>query len=388
MSFARFSNNQHNPIKIVSLVNTRALGDAIYYHIYAASVRNMFDNASLCIYQRPDREYKTCLLEMNTHADQSIVIDDSKYGITLDSFCGLGEFTVMGENLPDYLCNNVDWYRSGNNFPDIILSPGGMSYMNLPWFEHPAFLRIPDRRVEQLAAELQDCGVDPSKWFCVINYREPGYQYRPARRFRDLDPKPFMALAEDIIENLGGQVVRVGHPRMTAFPERPGFIDLAPLENGFWLHAFAVTRARFMMGSLSGISHLGSAVNTPTVITNCTDSVYMPGCWRDHDLALYMSLFDAQGRRISVPEQHEAGYHDRGKLTDLLDNQRYTLRENTPAELGAAARRMMEATSNCKGWREPHTPGPTGTRPNKFEVPLPLRLRVPIMDYTEPTRDA
>jgi hypothetical protein len=40
-----------NPAKIVALLNTRAVGDGIFQHIFAASVRQLFDHAELNLYQ-------------------------------------------------------------------------------------------------------------------------------------------------------------------------------------------------------------------------------------------------------------------------------------------------------------------------------------------------
>jgi putative glycosyltransferase (TIGR04372 family) len=320
---------------------------------------------------------------MNNFINKQVNFIDQKYKLSIDNFCGIGEFLTMGQDLPDYMTNNLDWYKSKFNVPDILLSPGGMHSDLLTSFEHPAFLRIPDEKIDGLTEELKSHGIDPNRWFCVINYREPGYGTRPPRRFRDLNPAPFAALIRDIIENLGGQVIRVGHQKMTTFPKLEGFVDLAPVVNNFWLHAFAVSRARFMVGSLTGISHLGSAVNTPTLITNCTDSIYMPGCWRDHDLAVYLSLYDKNGRRISTWEQHESNFHRRSILAELVDTKGYRAYQNTPGELGAAVRRIMQGTSNCIRWRDPFTPGPKNPRPNVFHSPMPLRARVPIVEYPD-----
>lgn len=150
-------------------------------------------------------------------------------------------------------------------------------------------------------------GLDANRWFCVLDYLEPGYLHRPSREHRDLDPKPFMALVEYIVETLGGQLARVGHPQMTPFPKRRGFVDLAMLEDRFMLHAFAVSRVRFMVGPLTGISHLGSAMDTPTTITYCTDSLYFLGVWRDQDVVLYQNLYEAGVRWVSTMALHESG---------------------------------------------------------------------------------
>lgn len=375
-----------SPMRIVALLNSRAVGDTIFFHVFAASVKNLFDVAELTLFQRNDREYKNFLLEMNHNADHILAFDEEDASISIDSFQNIGDIASMGDRLPGYVTQKAKWFETRSSRPSLLLSPTGMPEIMLPGFEHPGYLRIPDTRVESLARELAGHGLDPTRWFCVLNYREPGYRYRPPRPLRDLQPGPFIELVEDIIDTLGGQVVRVGHPNMSPFPKRDGFVDLAPLEDNFALHAFAVSRARFMVGSLTGISHLGSAVNTPTLITNVSDSLYMPGCWRDHDLALCINIFDEQRRRIPTEEQHDRDLHQRKKLLKLINDAGYIAHQNTAGEMGAAVRHLMDATADCQGWRDPVTPAPTGKRPNKFEFPIPLRRRVPVVEYPDLTR--
>jgi putative glycosyltransferase (TIGR04372 family) len=286
----------------------------------------------------------------------------------------------MGEDVPDYIFHTSWWREVGGQKPDLILSPKSMSSMYLSGFDKPAFLKIPDARVDSLDAELISHGLQPNRWFCVINYRAPGYKHRPSRVNRDVDPKPFMALVEYIIDVLGGQVVRVGHPGMTVFPNRPGFVDLAMIENNFMLHAHAISRARFLIGGLTGISHLGSAVNTPTAITNCVDSPYVPGCWRDHDIVLFANLYDPGGRRVSIAERIEKNYVGVKTLFDMKNELGYSMAQNTFPELSMVTNALMEATMDCQTWRTPSYPSEQGRRPNKFEFPMPPKIRPQIME--------
>ncbi len=371
------------PFRIMALLNSRAVGDTIFYHIYAASVKNLFDHATLTLYQRDDRDYKNDLLYFNHKKDYFFVAPENFNPIPIDSFQPHQDIINNNEEIPDYIFQHRRWINSKSHVPDLILSPASMDYITLTGFDHPGFLSIPDRSVDPLRQKLIDHGVSPDRWFCVLNYREPGYKHRPSRFLRDVSPIPYMALVEYIVDRLGGQVVRVGHPNMTPFPQRPGFIDLASLEDAFDLHAFAISRARFLVGSLSGISHLGSALNTPTLMTNCLTTPYCPGCWRDHDLALYLSLYTKDGRRYTMEERDELGLHDIYAVSELVQLEEGWACQNTPAELGKATRRMMESTSDCQGWRIPHLPEAPPGRPNKLSFPVTPRLRVPIIEYPD-----
>lgn len=364
-----------NPFKIVALLNSRAVGDTIFYHVFAASVKRLFDHVSLTMYQRDDREYKMDLLNMNSEADFAISVKPNFQKISIDSFQTVMDLLSNGEPIPGYVFQADVWSKFGCDWPNLILSPGGMSNDYLTCFENPAFLRIPDGRIDELDDELVRYGVTPNRWFCVLNYREPGYKHRPDRARRDLDPKPFMELVDYIIGTLGGQVIRVGHPKMTPFPNRPGFIDLAMIEDNFMLHAHAIARARFMIGSASGISHLGSAVNTPTAITNCIELPYSPGCWRDHDIVLYVNLFEANGRRVTITERIERDVAGPEDLIDLVKNHGHRAEQNTPAELELVAKELMDSTTDCQSWRLPSSPRDPASRPNRFEYPMQPRVR-------------
>jgi putative glycosyltransferase (TIGR04372 family) len=372
-----------NPFKIVALLNSRAVGDTIFYHTFSASVKRLFDHASLTIYQRDDRHYKRDMLDMNAEVDDFFVAAPEARGVTIDSFQMIGDIVSKNEPIPRYVFIQDRWRESRSNRPHLILSPTGMPEEMLGAFENPAYMRIPDDRVEQLEIEFLGHGIDPDRWFCVLNYREPGYQLRPSRTIKDLDPKPFMALVEYIIETLGGQVVRVGHPNMTPFPVRPGFVDLAMLEDSFMLHAFAISRARFMVGSLTGISHLGSAMNTPTAITNCISPPFSAGCWGDQDIALYLNLYEPNGRRVDTAEQHKMEIYDRGDLIDLVENHGYKLFENNANELALTVHELMKATMDCQTWRAPSRPLEIKARPNRFDFPMDVRMRNRIVEFPD-----
>lgn len=371
--------------RILALLNSRAVGDSVFFHIFAASTKLLFDNARLMLQIREDnRSYKQSLLRFNPHKNFSVVLGENHAGIATDSFGAFTDLLSNDEALPDCIFKEPHWLGQKAHLPNLILSPPGMYPAALPTFENPAFLKIPDAEVGPLADILIDNGVDPNRWFCCLHYREPGYEHRPPRFLRDLDPRPFMALTEDIIENLGGQVVRLGHPRMTAFPRRPGYIDLAGLKDGFDVHAFAVSRARFMIGTVSGISHVGSAFNTPTAITNNSDILAFPGCWRDHDAALYFNIYTPSGRRVSVLEQHEAGMlGNRPFLAKIRAENGYRIMQNSPAELGQVTRRLLDATADCQGWREPTSETIPERRPNQIQLPVALRRRVPFVEYPD-----
>jgi hypothetical protein len=129
----------------------------------------LFDHASLTIFQRNDRTYKTDLLEMNPHVDYHITASPQFKGITIDSFQEPTDIVANGEPIPDYIFQEKYWKHRNTNKPKLILHPGNMPETELSTFLEPAFLKVPDKKVPVLDEALIGHGVDPNKWFCVIN---------------------------------------------------------------------------------------------------------------------------------------------------------------------------------------------------------------------------
>ena len=214
----------------------------------------------------------------------------------------------MGREIPTFITQIRSWHDRQCNAPHLILAPSVMNEGPLLTFESPARLQIPKERLSGLTERLLENGVDPKRWFVVIHYREPTYSLRPARRFRDASAKPFQELTNRIIQELGGQVVRVGHPSMTPFPEQDGFVDLSGVdEDAFDLHTFAISRARFMVAASSGPLQIAFSLGTPTARANSITPAEIPGAWNEHDLVLHRNLFCRRNPR-SVEDALAAGF--------------------------------------------------------------------------------
>ena len=81
-------------------------------------------------------------------------------------------------------------------------------------------------------------------WFAVILYREPTNTLRPSEQLHDFRVEDALPIFDGILR-ASGQTVPIGHPEMTALPERDGLMDRAADE--LILQAAAVSHARFLM---------------------------------------------------------------------------------------------------------------------------------------------
>jgi len=277
--------NEENGPAIVAFLGTQAIGDYIMYHLVAASIAREFPGSRLGIIYRDDRPYKTFINSANPYVSAALRVDEDPNAVVpIDLFDGRSD---APDRIPDETWDKLGLYR-----PDIFLTPSMLSMFACIW-PPPAF-RVPKEAAETLGQKLKDRGLDGDRWFVCLHIREPGYVHRPGSDpNRDADPTSYLPMIEDIIRNLGGQVVRIGHSDTTPMPEMEGMIDLSREDDCFPEQAFAISRARYFIGSDSGPTQLASAFKTPTATTNAMGL----GIWNDGDVALlktYLGRFDTE----------------------------------------------------------------------------------------------
>lgn len=377
------------PFIIVGILTSRALGDFIVNNVVAASIKKLFKHSKLYFYCQNDRYYKKSILKMNPYVDRVFYMEKNAH-LAMDNFGHFTDIQAMGEHVPNYVTRLESWHRLKCNAPNLIISPSTMIEGTLGSFESPARLAVPENRVNDLATRLAAKGVDPDRWFSVIHYRESTYKLRPARHNRDVSHKPFMELSDRIIKELGGQVVRVGHPGMAPFPARQGFVDLsAEEEAAFDLQAFAISRARFMVGVSTGPLQLASALGTPVANTNLSMPGNIPGCWNDHDLCLHLNLYLSDGSRVSSADATKYGLFDRRRLAKLEGDKQVFVLQNSADELFRIAEMLHDRSEETQGWRIPvQEPFPDREIPNQFTYPLRQNKSVPIVEFPDLAREA
>ncbi len=191
-------------------------------------------------------------------------------------------------------------------------------------------------------------GLDPDRWFCCVHYRETNYAYKQMSNFRDVDPDSYEALKDFIIDELGGQVVRMGHPEMAKWTNRPGFVDLSRYPESWRLQFYAMSRARFFIGSGSGATGMSTGLNIPSAHTDIGD--YYTG--RPGDLVLTHEIIHPNGDRLMQESLLKAGLFSNVEVETLIEEgQAFGVRKNSTAELFAAARQIYDRTADIDAWR-------------------------------------
>lgn len=345
-------NDPDRPFRIFAALLHRTFGDFVDQLLFAATIKQRFPSGTLDVTYRPDRAYKAELIKLAPQVDRVWPMPD---GMPLDYFDIAGNAPFV---LPE------EWTDSLNQFTDLILTPGMCRFERQPSLGEPARFRVPDaeRWAQQLAAK-----VGPG-WFVVIHYREPGYAIRPRDAVRDFRIEDALPVYEAIL-GAGGQVVRIGHPGMTALPDRPGLIDLA--SDALMLQAAAIERARFFMElSPSGPAQLALPLGCPLLRCNQPN---IGRTYEDRAVAMPQRVINANGEDVTLEILHR-GMFNRTALKSLDG---YRLEPNSADQLVEGAGMMIKHTTGA-GWRSPDNP-PSFEQPGALTLPLENHLSLRLM---------
>lgn len=354
----------YNPkkAKIFASLTARNLGDFVGQNIVAASIKSHFDSATLVVEANLSTETHRHIVEYNPHIDLLFKFSE-KTPVPMAVFdCYSGGMRLESEN----------WTRVDGRNSNILLAGRNLGVEAVPGLPFKSRLAYPESREDLSRQTLTDIGLDPSRWFSVFHWREPGYHDRPDEPLRDIrDRSSYLDTMRHIIEGQGGQVVRIGHFGSRPLPDNlNSVIDLSQMPNSFDLQIFAISRARYFVGSCTGPNVLGAAFGTPSLITNQLgpDAVWNPG-----DLCLTQTVETRDGRLLNGEQLFSAGMLNSGILKRLTRNteEGITVHQNTSHEIIRNADIMLERTSDCTGWRVPDPIGPMpAEKPNFIRLPL------------------
>jgi len=340
---------------IASFIGTQALGDFVGYHLALASVVRRFPGSRLLVLYRADRDYKPVISRLNPYVTDAVALPpDSGIVVPSDWF----DPTVRSPHVPF----GERWYREGYHRPDLFMT-GSMMMGPEPTCVGPAPLfRFPENLTPLLRQSLRNRGLDTDRWFVCVHMREPGYIWRKGiTPIRCVDPGSYVPMIEHIIDVHGGQVVRLGDSTMAPLPEKKGFVDLAWDPTSFPEQAFAISRARFCVGTDTGPTVLSGAFGIPTAMTNALGI----GVWRDGDVMLpKRNLTLADGTVLDSREGIEMFAASETIPDDL------SCTDNTPEELCRVSDHMVEATKAIQGWRDTPVPEPPATPAGAVALPL------------------
>ena len=319
--------NQDRPFQIFAALLHRTMGDFTEQLLFAASLKEMFPSARLDVYYKPDRPYKPEIVSFSPQVDSSWPTNNR---FPIDLFDTAGMRPVTGPEI---------WHGSGCDSPNLILTPSMSTRELLGTFSRLARFRLPER--EKWESALLQATNDGS--YCVLHYREGGYQYSYKGDYRNIGTDQIEPII-DFVLNQKVNVVRIGHPEMTPLLPRHGFVDLSG--EPFMLQACAISRARFFLElSPSGPSALANAFGIPMLRAN---AIILSGPATVDSIVLRRPVLDPTGKEVngqSIAKEFPKELHV-GKENG------YALGFNSIEQIEACAAEMIRSTSNVIGWRE------------------------------------
>jgi len=351
------------PFQILGLIETHELGDLISNVVFLSTLANQFDHARLHVKFRDVRPYSREVMSLSPWIDLAEPFTDEWPKFVRMLFPSTKLLKPLRQ-----MQVGTQKGRNAYHYDAIITSLMARedAVHGLP---NPVPLRIPEARVEDLKASLIAEGLNPDQWFAVFHYRESGYKFRPTGTYRDGDPALFESLVDSIIA-LGGQAVRLGHPGMTRFRPRAGFVDLSRRANSFLLHAAAVSHSRFMIAGPSGPMILAPAFAIPHSFVDVVDT---RAYWDlKHGDVLTHVVVTPQGDTLRNASLLASGLLDAGHLAaQMRATVGYRVGKATSDELAVVAKRLYDRTTDCQAWRPP-AKVPGGPKPNRFTWPPEL----------------
>jgi putative glycosyltransferase (TIGR04372 family) len=208
----------------------------------------------------------------------------------------------------------------------------------------PPLLTLTEADHERGRAALGRLGIPEDAWLVCVHCREAGFYDDSVHDYRNASIANF-AEAMAAIAAAGGWCVRMGDPSMTPLAPAPNVVDYAHhAERAPWLDVFLVARARFFLGTSSGLLGVAAAFGVPAGLTNQAPmSVVLP--IGDADVGIpKLTWDDEHGRILTFPEilGSPAGNF---RFQELYTQAGLRPLENAPEDIADLTREMLQRTA-------------------------------------------
>lgn len=335
-------------MRIFADLNVDTYGNFISNCVCLSSIKETINNSHLLIYFRNNRPYKIPLLEC-MKADLFFSLHENEYL----------PIQAISSNSSRLKINNEFWEENKLYDADLVLS-GNMIYENMLNANEFIHLTPPSHTKSNAIKFLEQKGLDLTKWFACIFWKEPNDGYRSNNIVRTIQNyQPYLDAIDFIINELGGQVVRLGHFNSSRLTPRINLIDLTLHENITDIEVHAVNLARFFVGTASGPISLGHAFGVPTL---CCDSISLDGVWDTRHYMLTQSITNkSDGNELSQKEAYDAGLltneifsprkclmNKNGVIESISSKGNYLLRKNNSKEIINGIKEIFQFTEKNK----------------------------------------
>lgn len=198
-------------------------------------------------------------------------------------------------------------------------------------------ITLPQDYLEQSAEALSNYGYDVNNWFVGLHVRDDGLG--SGRRNQSIET--YTPAIREILAR-GGQVIRIGDPKMPPLKELDGVLDLTQQDGaGREYHLFALAQARFFIGTSSGPASYPSLFGVPTLFTNTTSIGRNTLAASQHSFYVPKLLFE--GTRVLTFAEQMRTPEAFGELSEKdLDQFGLHLRPNSTNQIWMAVTEMFD----------------------------------------------
>jgi putative glycosyltransferase (TIGR04372 family) len=359
------------PFMILATFAETSLGDLISKIAFVTSLKDQFDHARLFVRYNDFRPYSRDVVALSPNIDHAEAFSGETPRFLRKHWRDMRLWRPLSGAI-----KRSKRYREA--FYDLVVLDSMANSRTVHIFEPATPLRVPQDRCAALEDQLVTLGLDRGKCFAVVHYRDGSYPLKSSNPVRNGNPDSYRQAIDHIIDNLGCQVVQIGHPEMIPFPQRSGLVDISRIENSFMLQAYAVSRARFMIGGASGPTSLGWSFATPTAVCDCAEAHSTWGS--KHNICLTHEVTTPQGDKLQNQALYESGLLDIQEMTRRMrSGETYSLRKNSGEELCAVADHLHRNSAETTGWRA-EAQAPAAKRPNRLSWPPQVSWNVKFTD--------
>ncbi len=206
----------------------------------------------------------------------------------------------------------------------------------------PPVLKLTAAHRARGESELRKLGIPEGAWIVAVHCREGGYDANePGARARNVAIETYLPALRAVVER-GGWCVRMGDPTMTPLPPTPGVTDYAHSAlRSDWMDVFLCARAKFLLGSASGLAALASVFGTPCALANqALPAIAFP--YGPADLFIPKALRDLRTGRLLTLAEILGGRLGNARFSHCLELARTGTEDNTPEDIRELVLEMLD----------------------------------------------
>jgi putative glycosyltransferase (TIGR04372 family) len=226
---------------------------------------------------------------------------------------------------------STDGFIDGNKLFDEIFTEDNLKSLK------GKYLRLSEEYSKKSLSELETYGLPKSAKFVALHIRERG----PIGDPRTQPTSSFIPAINEITRN-GYWVIRIGDKSMASLPNMPMVIDLVPKNNSARaLHAYALAKCEFYVGTASGPSWVPRIFGVPSLITNLNEVATQAGRAPNGSIHIPKKYINRKGETLNLLQMFSQGFAFSSLMLHELKRKGISLEPNSSEEIFEATKEIL-----------------------------------------------